>query len=112
MVQHISCGENQGEGINHPAHYAQGRKYEPIDVIDDWELNFALGNTIKYISRAGRKYGEISLKDLRKAAWYLNYEIQKQEKEFNKIQEDFNSIKSLMAEKEVKEGVEITRSHP
>lgn len=63
------------EKVNHPSHYAEGRKYEPIDVINDWELNFALGNTVKYISRAGRKDPDKKLEDLEKAAWYLNYEI-------------------------------------
>ena len=50
-------GDNMSENknVNHPSHYAEGRKYEPIDVIEDWELGFNLGNTVKYISRAGRK---------------------------------------------------------
>lgn len=61
--------------IEHPSHYAEGRKYEPIDVINDWKLNFNLGNTIKYISRAGRK-GSV-IEDLRKAKYYLDYEIEK-----------------------------------
>lgn len=61
--------------IEHPSHYAEGRKYEPIDVINDWELNFNLGNTIKYISRAGRK--ENAIEDLEKARFYLDYEIER-----------------------------------
>lgn len=75
--------------IDHPAHYAEGRKYEPIKVINDWDLNFNLGNTIKYISRAGRKQDfenqdqlSKTLEDLRKARWYLDYEITRLEKEF------------------------------
>lgn len=63
------------EAVNHPAHYAEGRKYEPIDVIEDWELGFCLGNTVKYISRAGRKVDAVE--DLKKAAWYLNREIER-----------------------------------
>lgn len=59
--------------INHPSHYCDGRKYEPINVINDWELSYNLGNVVKYISRAGRK-GNI-LDDLLKAQFYLNYEI-------------------------------------
>jgi hypothetical protein len=44
-------------------------------VIEAWEMNFNLGNVIKYICRAGLK--NISdLEDLRKAAWYLNREIE------------------------------------
>lgn len=61
--------------VEHPSHYAEGRKYEPIDVINDWQLNFNLGNTIKYISRAGRK--ENAIEDLEKARFYLDYEIKR-----------------------------------
>lgn len=61
------------DNINHPNHYAEGRQYEPIDVINDWELNFQLGNTVKYISRAGRK--DNAIEDLEKASFYLTYEI-------------------------------------
>ena len=56
------------ENVNHPSHYADGRKYEPIDVIQDWELDFCLGSTVKYISRAGRKYSNKTIEDLEKAA--------------------------------------------
>lgn len=59
--------------INHPAHYVEGRKFEPIDVINDWDLNFNLGNAVKYIARAGRKNDPIE--DLEKAVFYIQYEI-------------------------------------
>ena len=59
--------------INRPAHYAEGRSYEPIDVIEDWELGYNLGNATKYISRAGRKQNH--LEDLKKARWYIDREI-------------------------------------
>lgn len=68
------------EMINHPNHYNQG-KYEPIEVIDDWNLNFNLGNTIKYIARAEHK-GK-PLEDLKKAMFYLQYEINKREEKTN-----------------------------
>lgn len=58
--------------INHPSHYNQG-KYEVIDVIEDWKLNFTLGCVIKYLARAS--YKEEEVQDLQKARWYLNYEI-------------------------------------
>ena len=74
MKEEAEIGES-AELIDHPAHYAEGRKYEPIDVIEDWELGFCLGNTLKYISRAGRK--EDYLNDLHKAKWYLEREIKK-----------------------------------
>ena len=59
--------------VNNPSHYCEGRMYEPIDVINDWELGFDLGNVVKYISRAGRKNNMIE--DLKKARFYLNHQI-------------------------------------
>ena len=61
--------------INNPSHYAAGRKYETIDVIDDWQLGYRLGNSVKYISRAGRKDPAKTIEDLKKARWYLDREI-------------------------------------
>lgn len=61
--------------INNPSHYAAGRKYETIDVIDDWELGYRLGNCVKYVSRAGRKDPAKTIEDLKKAQWYLSREI-------------------------------------
>ena len=61
--------------INNPSHYAAGRKYETIEVIDDWELGYRLGNSVKYISRAGRKDPAKTVEDLKKARWYLDREI-------------------------------------
>ena len=62
------------EMVNHPRHYNMG-KYEAIDVIEDWQLNFNLGNTVKYISRAGHK--DDIVQDLKKALWYLEREIKR-----------------------------------
>lgn len=67
--------------IGHPNHYCKGRKYEPKDVIRDWDLNFNLGNAVKYISRNGRKDGNSALQDLKKARQYLDFEIAYLEKE-------------------------------
>lgn len=63
------------ESVKNPGHYAAGRRYEPKDVIRDWDLNFNLGNVVKYVSRAGRKPGEDAITDLRKAMTYLGFEI-------------------------------------
>ena len=68
------------EMINHPQHYNMG-KFEAIDVIEDWQLNFNLGNTVKYISRAGHKDPTKKIEDLKKAQWYLNRYIEKLEQE-------------------------------
>lgn len=53
------------EAVNHPAHYGGDTTYEVIRVIEAWQLGFCLGNTVKYIARAGKK-GD-ALEDLRKA---------------------------------------------
>lgn len=65
------------EMINHPQHYNKG-KYEAIEVIEDWQLNFNLGNTVKYIARAGHK--DDIIQDLKKSLWYLQREINRLEK--------------------------------
>lgn len=62
--------------INRPSHYAAGRKYETIEVIEDWALSYRLGNVVKYISRAGRKDPDKTVEDLEKARWYLDREIE------------------------------------
>lgn len=65
--------KNEFDNVERPSHYCEGRIYEPINVIIDWELGFCLGNTVKYISRAGRK-GD-AVEDLEKARFYLDREI-------------------------------------
>lgn len=65
--------------ISAPEHYVDGRQYEPHLVIEDWGLNFNLGNVIKYVSRAGRK--DDIIEDLKKARQYLDFEIARLERE-------------------------------
>ena len=59
--------------VNHPPHYNQG-KYETIDVIEDWGLDFNCGNAIKYISR--HKHKGSPIRDIEKAIWYLQRHLQ------------------------------------
>jgi hypothetical protein len=69
------------EMVNHPNHYGgEDNPYEAIKVIEAWDLDFHLGNTVKYISRAGKKESDKELQDLRKAAWYLQHHIETLEK--------------------------------
>ena len=64
------------EMVNHPNHYGGADNvYEAIKVIDAWNLGFALGNTVKYISRAGKKDPNKELEDLKKAMFYLQHHI-------------------------------------
>lgn len=65
---------NHVETVNHPSHYNQG-KYEVIDVIDDWGLDFCAGNVVKYVARHEHKTN--GLDDLKKAQWYLNRLIER-----------------------------------
>jgi len=67
---------SQCDDINHPSHYTQG-DIEVIDYIEDKKLGYRLGNVVKYVSRAGHK--DDAIKDLKKARWYLNREIEKRE---------------------------------
>lgn len=77
--------------VNHPTHYNQG-KFEVIEVIEDQKLGFHLGNAIKYVCRAGKKFSGVSLigstetieqakkektiEDLEKAIWYIRRHIE------------------------------------
>lgn len=62
------------EAVHHPKHYGgKDNPYEAIKVIEAWGLGFCLGNTVKYISRCGKKDDEIQ--ELEKALWYLQREI-------------------------------------
>ena len=70
------CKPPKIEQVNHPQHYGgENNPYEAIKVIDAWELGFSLGNTVKYISRAGKKGKDKELEDLRKSLWYLQHHI-------------------------------------
>ena len=66
------------DAVNRPAHYCKDRKIQPIDVIEDWKLNFNTGSALKYISRAGRKDDKIQ--DLEKAIFYLKHEVMEEKK--------------------------------
>ncbi len=56
-----------------PKYYRRG-SVQVWDFIRDQELNFHLGNAIKYICRADHKYDDIE--DLSKAIHYLQNEVE------------------------------------
>ncbi len=60
--------------VNQPKHY-QGEGMTALDVIDSFQLNFCLGNAVKYILRCEHK--ENKVQDLEKAIFYLKHEIEK-----------------------------------
>ena len=66
--------------VNSPKHYTQF----PVEVIEITEnLNFCLGNVVKYVCRADFKNNR--LQDLKKARWYLDREIMRVEREQSTI---------------------------
>jgi hypothetical protein len=75
-------GFDKREQIDHPSHYGGDTTYEAIKVIEAWGLNFSLGCVVKYLVRA--KHKGVEIQDLKKAAWYLNREIERLEHEGSK----------------------------
>jgi hypothetical protein len=64
------------DGFTHQKYYNKGN-IEVIDFIEDQNLNFSLGNAVKYISRAGTKDPSKHCEDLGKAIWYIRKEIER-----------------------------------
>lgn len=58
--------------VNNPVHYLVGG-IEVIDFIEAKQLNYNLGNAVKYIARADHKGNR--KQDIEKAIWYLKREI-------------------------------------
>lgn len=69
------------DNIKNPAHYTYG-KIQPKDYIRALDLNFNLGNVVKYVSRAGHKRSatlsarEKAIEDLEKARQYIDFELE------------------------------------
>lgn len=62
------------ETVNHPDHYnANPSGVECITVVE--HMSFNVGNAVKYLWRHADK--DSALEDLRKAAWYVNREIER-----------------------------------
>lgn len=82
----LSEAEEEGEmesakENNHNYYGGQDNIYEAIKIINAWNLNFNLGNVIKYCLRAGRKEGNTAEQDLKKAKSYIEYELERKENE-------------------------------
>ena len=74
----FTLGKPAADLVNHPPHYKHGG-VETIDFIEAKGLGYHLGNVVKYISRAGLKGTNTGLEDLKKARWYLDRAIEKNE---------------------------------
>ncbi len=72
-----TAGSVHHDFVNHPKHYtAHPSGVECITVTE--HFNFNMGNAIKYIWRADDKANPVE--DLKKAAWYINREINRRSK--------------------------------
>jgi hypothetical protein len=68
------------DNVNHPPHYTQHPSgVECIQITE--HFNFNLGNAIKYIWRSALKGQQLN--DLEKAAWYIQREIARRNKEID-----------------------------
>lgn len=65
-------GASNVDLVNNPPHYRVGG-IETIDFIEAKNLNYNLGNAVKYITRADHKDNRVQ--DLEKARWYIEREI-------------------------------------
>ena len=73
----------ESDPVSHPSHYTDG-KIEVIDFIQDKHLDFARGNVVKYIARAGKKDKSKELEDLKKARQYCDFAIRELEQKTEK----------------------------
>lgn len=64
--------------VEHPKHYIDGG-IEPIEYINSHNMNFNIGNIIKYASRYMKKGKPIE--DLKKVIQYAKFEIERLEEE-------------------------------
>lgn len=70
------------ETVNHPGHYNKGG-IEVLDIIEAFNLDFSLGNAVKYILRSQYKH-ESSVEDLQKARFYIERAIEREANNANK----------------------------
>lgn len=78
--------ETNDKMVSHPDHYKSG-KYEVIDIIDEFTKDLSgteavcTANAIKYILRWKKKNG---IQDVKKAIWYLQHMVDKEEERLHK----------------------------
>lgn len=65
------------DNVNNPSHYTKG-DIEAIDFILDQDMNYCIGNAVKYLVRYRWKHeGEGQIEDLRKAIKNIQKQIDK-----------------------------------
>jgi len=68
---------DESDDVNSPSHYTSHPSGVECIAITE-AFNFNVGNAVKYLWRAGLK--DDALQDLRKAAWYVQREIERRER--------------------------------
>ena len=76
VIEHKSRNKNMqvDNTVIKPSHYKAG-EFDVISFCQIHNINFELGNVIKYVTRAGRKENNSELQDLFKAREFLNRRI-------------------------------------
>lgn len=84
--------ETNDKMVSHPDHYKSG-KYEVIDIIDEFTKDLSgteavcTANAIKYILRWKKKNG---IQDVKKAIWYLQHLVDKEEERLQEEHSEFD----------------------
>jgi hypothetical protein len=75
LLAELDVAEKKLDLVNNPPHYTDGG-VDTLKFIEAKDLNYRLGNVVKYVSRAGKKVGSDPVQDLEKARFYLEREIE------------------------------------
>ena len=75
LLAELNVAEKKLDLVNNPPHYTDGG-VDTLKFIEAKDLNYRLGNVVKYISRAGKKVDSDPIQDLEKARFYLEREIE------------------------------------
>ena len=75
LCQCKSTSPKQNKNVDHPDHYLKDTGHEVIDVINSWQLNFELGNAIKYILELAKKILKKLWKILKKLSGIYNIRL-------------------------------------
>ena len=75
LLAELNAAEKKLDLVNRPPHYTDGG-IDTLKFIEAKDLNYRLGNVVKYISRTGKKVDSDPLQDLEKARFYLEREIE------------------------------------
>lgn len=62
--------------VTRPSHYQGKYGLQALEVIEAFDLDYKLGNAIKYITRAGKKDSNSKSQDIKKAIFYLSSELE------------------------------------